>query len=1073
MSFAAALRRRPSFQFGRGSSKPSKQDKNHAGKSSKGVHPPVSETEVDALEDYERKLEESLTDQEVEATFEKMLEDMGLTGEKADPLRSRDIGSKRKMVVQYMKRAGTSLTGSGENDMRKPGDYILELKSTPPSDLNKLHSIVASLRVSLGSNPISWVQQFGDKGLDLLLQTLEGFTSREGSKSYEIRHECIKCLKAFMNNKYGIQTVLSRERALVYVAGALEPTHPNMMIDTMKLLAAVCFLPPDGHARVLSAITEVAESRVIPRFSPIIEALKQDSHPQGPQLMNTSMQLINALITNAEDLDFRLHLRNELFRTGMLDMLPELQNSDIEELKIQMNVFEDFREDDAEEFSQRFEGLKIEMDDAESCFNLLQQVHSDTPSEKDLLSILQHLLLVREDVHARPQYFRLIEECVSQIVLHKGGVDPDFRNRAKFPVEVDHLMEGMIEKAKFESMELKSGKLEKELEAELTLRQESEVKLEQANKKVREYEEKVKEMEEKLNMAKAGMVVSPVKPVQASPAPPPPPPPPPPPGGGAPPPPPPPPPPGGGPPPPPPPPPPPGGGPPPPPPPPGGGPPPPPPPPGGGPPPPPPPGGVPMFGGPGIGAPSPPTAVLPFGMKEKKKYVPATPMKRANWSKLGPRNLNKNSFWVKVREEQLENEDVMKELSLTFASKPAKKMGGGKGEGGETEEKKKKVKQAKVLDSKSAQNMAIFLGSLKASQDEFISKILEVDETFLDDAIITNFLKNMPEQEDITKVFELKAEQNDMIEAEQFCVKLGSIRRLVPRLNSMSFKMKFKEIVGDIKPDIVIGIKGCEELRNGKKFHRILELILLFGNYMNAGSRNERSLGFDLEYLTKLRNTKSVDNKITFLNFLAETVQKKFPDIADFADELTHVEKAARVSEDVVQGNLSGMEKQLNELETNLKVFKPSADNDKFKEVMDKFVVIAKEEYDTLKAMFAKMKDLFSELSEFFCFDKKKTSFEEFFQQIKTFLSDYLQSKEENQKRLEAEEKQKKLKEAKEKAAKEKQERKKNKQLLDMTMDGDQKGVMDNLLEALQSGQAFNRPDKAKKRTPRAGELWQ
>lgn len=35
----------------------------------------------------------------------------------------------------------------------------------------------------------------------------------------------------------------------------------------------------------------------------------------------------------------------------------------------------------------------------------------------------------------------------------------------------------------------------------------------------------------------------------------------------------------------------------------------------------------------------------------------------------------------------------------------AKKMGGGKGDGGETEEKKKKVKQAKVLDSKSSQNL--------------------------------------------------------------------------------------------------------------------------------------------------------------------------------------------------------------------------------------------------------------------------------------------------------------------------------------------------------------------------------
>lgn len=27
----------------------------------------------------------------------------------------------------------------------------------------------------------------------------------------------------------------------------------------------------------------------------------------------------------------------------------------------------------------------------------------------------------------RPAYFKIIEECVSQIVLHKSGLDPDFK----------------------------------------------------------------------------------------------------------------------------------------------------------------------------------------------------------------------------------------------------------------------------------------------------------------------------------------------------------------------------------------------------------------------------------------------------------------------------------------------------------------------------------------------------------------------------------------------------------------------------------------------------------------------
>lgn len=70
------------------------------------------------------------------------------------------------------------LQKGNQEHVMKPGDYILELRSTAPTDNNKLHSILSSLRVSLGSNPISWVQQFGDKGLDMLLQTLEGFTKR-------------------------------------------------------------------------------------------------------------------------------------------------------------------------------------------------------------------------------------------------------------------------------------------------------------------------------------------------------------------------------------------------------------------------------------------------------------------------------------------------------------------------------------------------------------------------------------------------------------------------------------------------------------------------------------------------------------------------------------------------------------------------------------------------------------------------------------------------------------------------------------------------------------------------------
>lgn len=38
-------------------------------------------------------------------------------------------------------------------------------------------------------------------------------------------------------------------------------------------------------------------------------------------------------------------------------------------------------------------------------------------------------------------YYKLIEECVSQIVLHKSGLDPDFSATKRFQIDVEPLIE--------------------------------------------------------------------------------------------------------------------------------------------------------------------------------------------------------------------------------------------------------------------------------------------------------------------------------------------------------------------------------------------------------------------------------------------------------------------------------------------------------------------------------------------------------------------------------------------------------------------------------------------------------
>lgn len=50
------------------------------------------------------------------------------------------------------------------------------------------------------------------------------------------------------------------------------------------------------------------------------------------------------------------------------------------------------------------------------------------------------MILVRDDVHVRYAYFRLIEECVAKIVLSKDGRDPDFECGAKIDMDVEGLL---------------------------------------------------------------------------------------------------------------------------------------------------------------------------------------------------------------------------------------------------------------------------------------------------------------------------------------------------------------------------------------------------------------------------------------------------------------------------------------------------------------------------------------------------------------------------------------------------------------------------------------------------------
>ncbi|NXE53376.1 DIAP1 protein, partial [Casuarius casuarius] len=1064
---------------------------------------------------------QEIPDEDVLALFEQMLLDMNLNEEKQQPLREKDIMIKREMVSQYLH---TSKAGMNQKESSKSAMmYIQELKLNLRDA--QLLNCLESLRVSLNNNPVSWVQNFGAEGLTCLLDILKGLHEEKeeapGSYDTRSRHEIIRCLKAFMNNKFGIKTMLDTDEGILLLVRAVDPKVPSMMTDAVKLLSALCILPqPEGmYEQVLEALTERAEMDEVERFKPLLDGLKSGT---SVALKVACMQLINAMISPADELDFRVHIRSELMRSGLQHILKELRTLENEELKVQLSIFEEHGEEDSEDLrSQTHSFLNPFFTDFNEVFQILLNTVKDSKAEPFFLSILQHLLLIRNDYEARPQYYKLIDECVSQIILYKNGADPDFKCR-HLDINIEGLIDNLVDQTKVEKSEAKAVELEKKLDSELTARQELQVEMkkmesdfeqklldvcgekqildtekqqitaekQELESKVSHLSEEIAKLEKELEDTKREMasfsssLLLPSVPghtgnlqlpslpgtVSGSIPPPPPlpsatevapmPPPPPPLPGSA------------------------SGGIPPPPPLPGsasGGIPPPPPPPGcpGIPPPPPgmgaPPPLPPGFGGWGV----PAAPVLPYGLAPKKAYKPDVQLRRPNWSKIVAEDLSQDCFWTKAKEDRFENDDLFAKLTLTFSAQTkceCQARSKKDQEGGEEKKmtQKKKVKELKVLDSKTAQNLSIFLGSFRMPYEEIKTVVLEVNEAVLTESMVQNLIKQMPEPEQLKMLAELKDEYNDLAESEQFGVVISSVSRLRPRLNAILFKLQFNEQVENIKPEIVSVTAACEEVRKSESFSGLLEFILLVGNFMNAGSRNAGAFGFNISFLCKLRDTKSSDQKLTLLHFVAEQCEQSYPKLLTFPDELIHVEKASRVSAENLQKNLDMMKKQISDVERDIENFPAATDEkDKFVEKMTIsfcfFIKDAKEQYDKLRMMHSNMENLFKELGQYFLFDPKKTSIEDFFMDLNNFRNMFLQAVKENQKRRETEEKMRRAKLAKEKAEKERLEKQqKREQLIDMNAEGDETGVMDSLLEALQSGAAFRRkrgPRQAKRKT--------
>ncbi|GMS88302.1 hypothetical protein PENTCL1PPCAC_10477 [Pristionchus entomophagus] len=776
-----------------------------------------------------------------------------------------------------------------------------------------------------------------------------------------------------------------------------------------------------GAQRLLEDLSSVGRKLGKNRFRPIIQAYARSKTDYESQLRLTAM--VNTMLESQDHLEItdeqawqaRVHIRNELMREGLashIEYMTKLVNSTkrqdestenqntLTRIEEQLEIFMQIKDDDFKELVGRFENLKGEYETLDGCYEILRSTTVATVIENPLLSIFQHLMMVTDDVNTRSAYFRLIESCVSEIVLHRSGVDPDFNSRFHFETNVVDMIET-----------LENSEASKRLEAAVQAKHEAAAISMTYWAKLKEFEEETKKLRQHISDPKTPLPpstsctlkapstdgaatpstsgTSGLPPITGGPPPPPPP-------GGLPP-------ITGGPPPPPPPP---GlppvtGGPPPPPPPPGG----PPPPPGMGgcppppPPPPPPPGG---FRGPPGGPPPPPGLMrpqsppLPEFLKKKTKREVKIPMRKNYWTTIKPQQLEKESLWARLNEEKLASEKRLEELRTKFSSSKAPAgMEIGKGTAGRAvaEVSKKKQKTPVVLqDDKLIQALAILQGSAKLKNSQWKQGLLEMDDSLLTAGLLQQLRAALPALDVLKKLADAaKTKFEEMPEGEQFAASVASISALPLRLDLMIFKARFSEILEEIKPGLSSVTEACDDVMKSKGLKTFIEMLLMCGNYMHSSVKNfEVAYAFELSALPKVADTKDNENHHTLLHFIVLQMREQFPEHARFVQtDMHHVPAAARVNPDETAKAVTALKSSITKLENALKTYTRQGEADRFVQVMTPFLERSAQECMVVETLHKKMLDSWSRLHKYFTFDTKKYGMEQFFSDMKTFKEQY------------------------------------------------------------------------------------
>ncbi|KAL0695912.1 hypothetical protein Bca4012_063092 [Brassica carinata] len=423
----------------------------------------------------------------------------------------------------------------------------------------------------------------------------------------------------------------------------------------------------------------------------------------------------------------------------------------------------------------------------------------------------------------------------------------------------------------------------------------------------------------------------------------------------------------------------------------------------------------PPLGAKGLNAPPPPPAAgrgrasAGLGRGRGVSVPTAAPtktvLKPLHWSKVT--RAAKGSLWADDTQKQ-ENQPRAPEIDISeleslfsaVSDTAAKKSTGRRGSSISKPEK------VQLVDLRRANNCEIMLTKIKIPLPDMLSAVLALDSSVLDIDQVENLIKFCPTKEEMELLRNYTGDKEMLGKCEQFFMELMKVPRIEAKLRVFGFKITFASQSEELKSCLNTINVATKEVKESAKLRQIMQTILTLGNALNQGTARGSAVGFKLDSLLKLSDTRARNNKMTLMHYLCKLVGEKMPELLDFPSDLVHLEAASKIELKTLAEEMQAAAKGLEKVEHELM----ASENDGaislgFRKVLKEFLATAEAEVRLLTSLYTESGRNADSLCHYFGEDPNRCPFEQVTKILTLFMKTFIKSREENEKQAEADKK--------------------------------------------------------------------